>query len=411
MVFITEELVRKRAEHNELEIGSLEELSLHQFDIEKIEHIDKWCKQLKILYLHSNIIFKIENISRMKNLEYINLTLNCIEVIEGFEGCESLNKLDLTANFIGDLRHLKNLQKNLYLKTLYLTGNVCCNYEYYREYVITILPQIKELDGETITKSARLEAKLIFEKAKNAIERQSELYVEVREQQKFDYQHKKKTTGDEFWNEVDEDSPENRRDMRIEATRQKEEKNDHTPMFEKPDYKREIRYFAKDGRALNVNPSGVEFTIDEDQPRDVELRLKIPKFMDTQLIDIDSQPTYIRLSINGKPFQIVWRNEVKPDDGTAQRSKITGELLIKIPKLYPTKEKHKHKETVKQKKLLEPEPEKEMSRQFVDYRNIVKEAEQSKKEKIAKKQKPKTRPNDADFVDDSGIPPLETVQR
>ena len=54
MVFITEELVRKRAEHNELEIGSLEELSLHQLDIEKIEHIDKWCKQLKILYLHVN---------------------------------------------------------------------------------------------------------------------------------------------------------------------------------------------------------------------------------------------------------------------------------------------------------------------------------------------------------------------
>ena len=57
MVFITEDLVRKRAEHNELEIGSLEELSLHQFDIEKIEHIDKWCKQLKILYLHVSFIF------------------------------------------------------------------------------------------------------------------------------------------------------------------------------------------------------------------------------------------------------------------------------------------------------------------------------------------------------------------
>ena len=59
MVFITEELVRKRAEHNELEIGSLEELSLHQLDIEKIEHIDKWCKQLKILYLHVNTFFLI----------------------------------------------------------------------------------------------------------------------------------------------------------------------------------------------------------------------------------------------------------------------------------------------------------------------------------------------------------------
>jgi protein TilB len=52
MVFITEELVRKRAEHNELCIGTLEELSLHQLDIEKLENIDKWCKDLKILYLH-----------------------------------------------------------------------------------------------------------------------------------------------------------------------------------------------------------------------------------------------------------------------------------------------------------------------------------------------------------------------
>ena len=107
--------------------------------------------------------------------------------------------------------------------------------------MITVLPQIQELDGETITKSARLEAKLIFEKAKNAIEKQSELYNEVREQQKFDYQRKAKTTGDEFWNEVDEDSPENRRDMRIEATKQKEEgKGDHTPMFEKPEVSFEV---------------------------------------------------------------------------------------------------------------------------------------------------------------------------
>ncbi|CAG5111361.1 Oidioi.mRNA.OKI2018_I69.chr2.g5677.t1.cds [Oikopleura dioica] len=409
MVFITEELVRKRAEHNELEIGSLEELSLHQLDIEKIEHIDKWCKQLKILYLHSNIIFKIENVSRMKKLEYINLTLNCIEVIEGMEGCESLNKLDLTANFVGDMRHLKNLQKNEFLKTLYLTGNICCKYEYYREYVITILPQLKELDGEVITTSERLEAKRIFEKVENAIERQSELYLEIRERQKFDYERKAKTTGDEFWNEEDEDSPENRRDMRIEATRQKEENKDHKPMFEKPDYKREIRYFAKDGRPLNVNPSGVEFTIDEDQPKNVELRLKIPKFMDTELIDIDSQPTYIRLSINGKPFQIVWKEEVKPDDGTAQRSKITGELLIKIPKLNPGKENPKEKKEAS-RKTLEPESQKE-EKKTVDYRNIVKEAEQGKKEQLKKKEKPKTRANDDDFVDDLGIPPLETVKR
>ena len=34
-VLVTEELVRKRAEHNNLEITTLEEVSLHQLDIEK----------------------------------------------------------------------------------------------------------------------------------------------------------------------------------------------------------------------------------------------------------------------------------------------------------------------------------------------------------------------------------------
>lgn len=32
---VTESLVRKRAEHNNMEIATLEELSLHQLDIEK----------------------------------------------------------------------------------------------------------------------------------------------------------------------------------------------------------------------------------------------------------------------------------------------------------------------------------------------------------------------------------------
>ena len=59
MVRITEQLVRKRAEHNELEISTLEELSLHQQDIEKIEYLDKWCRELRILYLQSNLIEKI----------------------------------------------------------------------------------------------------------------------------------------------------------------------------------------------------------------------------------------------------------------------------------------------------------------------------------------------------------------
>jgi protein TilB len=86
MVRITEELVRKRAEHNNGEISTLEELTLHQSDIERIEHLDKWCRDLKILYLQSNLIQRIENVGRLKKLEYLNLALNNIERIENLEG-------------------------------------------------------------------------------------------------------------------------------------------------------------------------------------------------------------------------------------------------------------------------------------------------------------------------------------
>lgn len=73
----------------------------------------------------------IENVGRLKKLEYINLALNNIEYIENLSGsnvrvrmtrsfqsilgCESLNKLDLTLNFIGVLASVENLRDNIHL--------------------------------------------------------------------------------------------------------------------------------------------------------------------------------------------------------------------------------------------------------------------------------------------------------
>lgn len=56
---VTEEMIRSRSEHNEGEIFSLEEVSLHQQDIERIEHIGRWCRELRILYLQNNLIPRI----------------------------------------------------------------------------------------------------------------------------------------------------------------------------------------------------------------------------------------------------------------------------------------------------------------------------------------------------------------
>ncbi len=70
----------------------------------------------------------MENLNKLKELEYLNLALNNITVIENIEGCESLQKLDLTVNFIevDNLdRSIECLAKCKSLKELYLTGNPC----------------------------------------------------------------------------------------------------------------------------------------------------------------------------------------------------------------------------------------------------------------------------------------------
>jgi len=54
----------------------------------------------------------MEGLSKLKDMQYLNMGLNNIQVIEGLDGCESLIKLDMTCNFIEiwDLeRSLKNI--------------------------------------------------------------------------------------------------------------------------------------------------------------------------------------------------------------------------------------------------------------------------------------------------------------
>jgi protein TilB len=45
------------------------------------------------------------------------------------------------------------------LSDLYLTGNPCCYWEGYKDYVVARISQLKRLDGEDISKSQRLEAR------------------------------------------------------------------------------------------------------------------------------------------------------------------------------------------------------------------------------------------------------------
>lgn len=154
-------MIRRRAEHNEGMVSTLEEISLHQQEIEKIEALGQLCRHLKILYLQNNIIAKLQNLHRLKELEYANFAVNNITKIENLQRCESLTKLDLTVNFItkASLLTVHTLEANYKLEDLYLMGNPCADFGGYRAFVIGTLPQLKKLDGNPVTPSERILAK------------------------------------------------------------------------------------------------------------------------------------------------------------------------------------------------------------------------------------------------------------
>ncbi len=59
-----------------------------------------------------------ENLHKLKSLQYLQLALNNIVVLENLEQCESLTKLDLTVNFVEDVLGVECLVNNVFLKEL-----------------------------------------------------------------------------------------------------------------------------------------------------------------------------------------------------------------------------------------------------------------------------------------------------
>lgn len=154
------------------------------------------------------------------------------------------------------------------------------------------------------------------------------------------------------------------------------------------------------------------------------------RFLDTSAINLDVQPNYVRITIKGKIFQLALPVEVSPDSGKAERIKTTGKLRVTMPKvnlrarswaysnqtfyvIAPAKPKVKKavaKEEIKSKDLG---PERlevgEEASKTPAYATIV-----ADNEAVAKQRGPlqlrqravEARSNDADFVDDDGVPPL-----
>ncbi|XP_061653902.1 dynein axonemal assembly factor 11 isoform X9 [Phyllopteryx taeniolatus] len=362
MVYITEDLIRRRAEHNECEIFSLEEVSLHQQDIERIEHIERWCRDLKILYLQNNLIPRIENVGRLKKLEYLNLALNNILVIENLEGCENLQKLDLTVNFVGRLSSVETLKQNIHLSQLFLVGNPCTLFEGYRKYVVATLPQLKGvvrlspevswdrlqrtttlnrmsgiengwmdkcLDGTAITRSEVIAANQGLEELKRRVMEQEDQYLRKNAQQKEEEEANRKQAADRAGSRDGASDSEEKQEEATESDEERREKEFwHTPCPFTPESRLEAhrhleaKRMAKekgnerkvkpprtlitaDGRVLNVNEPKYDYILDfslteDDNNSRIVLDLAVYRHMDTSLMDVDVQPTYVKVSVKGK---------------------------------------------------------------------------------------------------------------
>jgi protein TilB len=356
MVRITEELLRKRAEHNEGCLSDLHEITLHQFEIEKIELVGDICRKLEILYFQNNLIGKIENLHHLKELQYLNLAVNNVTRVENLEGNESLRKLDLTCNYVTDLLSLESLRANYNLQQLFLIGNPVTEEEGYRLFVIASLPQLKELDGKEVTKTERILAAQQYSALRDRLVQNAR----AKGEQVADAAPEMKVKFDEHGNRLYGNTPEERlaahRDLKSEAA-SKGAKDDRSvdpsqigtterlsadavtdsKRRQASDPQAEIEKY---GRVLQRNDGGWTYTFSRDGPNLI-LDVAVGKFIDTSLIQTDVHPTFVRMVVKGREtLQLLLPEEVAADQAVAQRSQATGNLRLLMPVLDKDSRKH-----------------------------------------------------------------------
>lgn len=341
---ITVALLRKRAEHNEGCLSDLKEIALHQQEIERLEVIGDVCRELEIVYLCNNYIPRIEGLRHLKFLSYLNLAVNNIKLIEGLEGCEQLKKLDLTLNFIPDPTSTERLRANTFLETLHLTGNPCTTVPGYRAYVIKALPQLKELDGSEVVRSEQIVARQDAEAtAENATDAQMRAAHDERVREEMiaqgidPFPPKFNEKGERVYGH----SAEERILMHEETKREEEERNNrpkdptsisaiHEELNKKPKPMTVEEEIAKYGRVLMKNEGKLPYRMEEEKDT-VVLHVSPGKFITTASIDLDVQPTYVRIVVKGKVLQLTTPEEIAPDKVSVQRATTSGDLKLTMP--------------------------------------------------------------------------------
>ena len=140
------------------QLTELESLQVNFNQIEKIEYISN-LKNLKTFWICENRIQDIENLP--DNLTNFWIANNFIEEIpKDFDKNSNLEILNISGNFISDLKDIFILEKIKSLKKLYLSDinfgeNPICQYANYRQILIHIFKDLEVLDQVVISPNER----------------------------------------------------------------------------------------------------------------------------------------------------------------------------------------------------------------------------------------------------------------
>ncbi|XP_056011092.1 centriolin-like isoform X6 [Ostrea edulis] len=187
--YITEDLIKKIAKEDALEMITNLNLTLAKEGgkkIKYIENLDK-LKKLQQLNLSNNMIEKIEKVDKCLKLRELNLSYNIISKIEGLENLMYLQVLNLTGNKVTHipiwlakrLRALRTLhlgKNNLQslselaklkplpdLTQLTVAENPVAQLPHYRQYLVFHLRTLEVLDSQPVTERDRQMARDRFE--------------------------------------------------------------------------------------------------------------------------------------------------------------------------------------------------------------------------------------------------------
>ncbi|ORZ33066.1 hypothetical protein BCR44DRAFT_1515027 [Catenaria anguillulae PL171] len=398
---ITRELLLRRAEHNEGELSTLREITLHQFDIEKIELLDVYCRKLRIVFLQNN-----QSPKSLKDLEYLNLALNNISKIENLGSCESLRKLDLTVNFIDDLFCVESLIPCANLRELYLTGNPVTSKPGYREFVICTLPQLDILDGQPVSASDRIRARQTYLEIKQHAATLPVMVPPVPTDEDLAHidQVPEEKLSDEFNNDPEE-----------RAKKEREERR-KAKQASKP------KRVTEDGRVLQCNEPKLEYTF-EAADELVVFELHVSKFIDTSLLDVQVKPDHVRVLVKDKLVQLKVPVEVDPERVAVVRSLATGVLSVSmvVSQVDPDRnvedvvdewkrsKRERERELQREKELAKRKEKEDAERKLAQLRDrsVSVEVIMEKKMEKVKRAPNSAGDDDSDFDDDDAeVPPL-----